>query len=181
MPEEVPRFQPEEPARDCVLSALRGSYGRTPNMRFSTSGKSRALKAMALMGVAALAARPFGSLSSGERRRFLIARALVHNPEVLVLDEPFTALDFGAVIQLTAHLQNLSRHGRTLVLVTHHPGEIPPEIRRVVLLKHGKVFADGPKRQILNSRHWANSTASRSASTGLPDGAKARPGMKRMT
>ena len=80
---------------------------------------------MKLLGVEHLADREFGTLSSGERRRILIARALVHDPEVLVLDEPSTALDFAAALQLTATLRSLLEKGRDLVLVTHHPGEIP--------------------------------------------------------
>lgn len=151
MPEEVARFDPEEIAEDTVLSSLRGAYGKTRWMRFTKTERQKAMAAMTLMGVANLAKRNFGALSSGERRRFLIARALVHEPEVLVLDEPSTALDFAAAIQLTGTLCKLLEAGKTLVLVTHHPGEIPPGIGRVVLLKDGRVFADGPKRQVLTS------------------------------
>ncbi len=151
MPEEVSRFGPDELARDAVLSSLRGAYGRTREMRFSRLEKDRTKVAMERMGVADLAVRDFGGLSSGERRRLLIARALVHEPQVLVLDEPSTALDFTAAIQLTSTLRTLLKAGRDLVLVTHHPGEIPPEIDRVVLLRHGRIFADGGKRKILTS------------------------------
>ncbi len=151
MPEEVARFHPEEVAEDTVLSSLRGAYGKTRWMKFSKEEKARAAEAMELMGVAELAKRDFGALSSGERRRFLIARALVHQPEVLVLDEPSTALDFAAAMQLTATLCKLLDAGKTLVLVTHHPGEIPPDIGRVVLLKDGGVFADGEKRKVLTT------------------------------
>lgn len=151
MPEEIARFHPQEVARDAVLSSLRGAYGRTRDMRFSQREKSLATEAMRSAGVLGLAERYFGTLSSGERRRFLIARALVHQPSVLVLDEPSTALDFAASIQLTASLRELANEGRTLILVTHHPGEIPPEIGRVVLLRQGEIFADGPKRRVLTS------------------------------
>lgn len=149
MPEEVARFHPEELTHDAVLSSLRGAYGRTTAMRFSQQEKNRAKASMELMGVEALADREFGALSSGERRRILIARALVHQPEVLVLDEPSTALDFAAAIQLTSLLRKLMGEQRDLLLVTHHPGEIPPEINRVVMLKNGRLFADGPKREII--------------------------------
>lgn len=149
MPEEVNRFDAAEITRDAVLSSLRGAFGRTREMRFSRQEKSRAVDAMELMGVAALADREFGTLSSGERRRILIARALVHQPEVLVLDEPSTALDFTAALQLGSTLRSLIQAGRDLILVTHHPAEIPPEIERVILLKDGKIFADGGKRKII--------------------------------
>jgi iron complex transport system ATP-binding protein len=151
MPEEVARFHPEEVAEDAVLSSLRGAYGKTRFMKFSKAEKERAAEAMELMGIAPLAKREFGALSSGERRRFLIARSLVHQPEVLVLDEPSTALDFAAAMQLTATLCKLLEAGKTLLLVTHHPGEIPPGINRVVLLKDGDVFADGEKKAVLTS------------------------------
>lgn len=151
MPEEVARFHPEEVAMDAVLSSLRGAYGRTRWMRFSKVEQDKAHAAMELMGVDGLSDREFGNLSSGERRRFLIARALIHEPEVLVLDEPSTALDFAASLQLTGTLCKLLDAEKTLVLVTHHPGEIPPGIERVVLLKEGRVYADGPKKQVLTS------------------------------
>ncbi len=152
MPEDIARFHPRELARDTVLASLRGAFGRTREMRFSREEKARARSAMELMGVAELAERDFGELSSGERRRILIARALVHGPQVLVLDEPSTALDFAAAIQLTGTLRSLLAAGTDLILVTHHPGEIPPEIERVILLRGGQVFADGPKREILTAR-----------------------------
>ncbi len=152
MPEEVSRFHLEELTRDAVLSSLRGAYGRTREMRFSAAEKARTEASMALMGVAGLANRAFGTLSSGERRRILIARALVHEPQALVLDEPSTALDFAAALTLTGTLRKVVGAGRDLILVTHHPGEIPPEIGRVILLKEGRIFADGAKSEILTEQ-----------------------------
>ena len=137
MPEEVSRFDPDEIAADVVRSAFRGAYGRTGDMRFKAGEKELAARAMGEIGVAELAGRTFGQLSSGEKRRFLIARALVHKPGVLVLDEPSTALDFGA------------RNTGNIVIVTHDPGEILPEIGRVILLKDGRIFADGKKREVI--------------------------------
>lgn len=152
MPDDISRFDPDELAEDVVLSSLRAAFGRTREMRFSQKDRQTAVTAMARLGIQHLAGREFGTLSSGEKRRFLIARALVHNPQVLVLDEPSTALDFAAAAGLTRTLRELSADGHTLVLVTHHPGEIPPEIERVILLNQGRVAADGPKRKVLESR-----------------------------
>lgn len=150
-PEQVERFAPDEIAADVVLSGLRGAYGRTREMRFSAREQDAARVAMDWAGVAELATRTFGTLSSGERRRFLIARALAHKPEVLVMDEPSTALDFGGSQALTRCLRRTMREGCTVILVTHHPEEIPPEIERVILLRDGAVLADGPKRKTLTT------------------------------
>ncbi len=149
MPEEVARFHPNEEAADVVLSAFRGAYGRTGDMRFKAGEKQRARRAMEEVGVGELAVRRFGQLSSGEKRRFLIARALVHEPEVLVLDEPSTALDFASRLTMLGRLRKVAEGAGTLVLVTHDPGEILPEIERVILLKSGRIVADGAKREVL--------------------------------
>ena len=146
MPEEVNRFHPEEAAFDVVLSSLRGAYGRTRQMRFSKEEKQATVAAIRRVGMSNCIEKGFGALSSGERRRFLIARALVHGPEVIVLDEPSTALDFSASARLSELLRELEREGQTLVWVTHHPAEIPPEVERVILLKEGRIFRDGDTR-----------------------------------
>lgn len=129
---------------------LRGAYGRTRDMRFSRKEKHDAAEALRLLGVADLAQREFAELSSGERRRILIARALVHQPGVIVLDEPPTALDFSAANSLTTALRSLLGQNRDLILVTRHPGEIPPEIQRIILFRDGQVFADGDTGVRLN-------------------------------
>ena len=100
MPEDVKRFDAEEPGLDAVRSSFRGAFGRTRDMRFSKRETSASLAAMERMNVVHLADREFGRLSSGEQRRILIARALVHEPRVIVLEEPSTALDFAASIEL---------------------------------------------------------------------------------
>ena len=151
MSEEVARFDPDELAFDVVLSVFRGAYGRVPGMRFSRAERVAASRAVDRMEVTDLVNRDFSALSSGERRRFLIARALAHDPEVLVLDEPSTALDFAASTELIRLLRALMKAGTTVVLVTHHPGEIPPEIQRVVALKDGRIFGDGDKKSVMTS------------------------------
>jgi iron complex transport system ATP-binding protein len=88
-------------------------------------------------------------MSTGEQRRCLLGRALVHEPTALVLDEPTSGLDVTATFHyldlVRAHIQK----GKTLLLVTHHIHEIPPEVERVVLLKQGKILQDGGKRAVL--------------------------------
>jgi iron complex transport system ATP-binding protein len=151
MPEEVSRFSSNETAIDTVISSLRSAYGRTREMRFSATEKLAARAAMEVIGVASMASREFGQLSSGEQRRLLIARSLVHQPQLLVLDEPSTALDFAAALTLTRTFRTLLQQGRDLILVTHHPLEIPPEMHRVILLQAGRIIADGDKHKILTS------------------------------
>lgn len=150
-PEQTRYFDDDETTMNVVLSAWRGAYGRTREMRFSAREKDAAWQAMEITGTTHLAQRMIGSLSSGERRRLLIARALVHEPQVLVMDEPTTALDFAGSQLLMQSLRRSIASGCTVVLVTHHPEEIPPEIHRVILLKNGRIWADGPKRKVLTS------------------------------
>ena len=91
------------------------------------------------------------TLSTGEARRVLFARALVHDPAVLVLDEPCAGLDPHAAYHVRRALRTLAAGGRSLVLVTHHVEDIVPEIDRAVLLKDGRIVADGPKRDLMTA------------------------------
>ena len=150
-PEQAQYFDADETTMNVVISALRGAYGVTRDMRFSRKEKMDAIAAMAITGVGALAQRTIATLSSGEKRRLLIARALVHRPEILVMDEPTTALDFAGSQQLMHALRQAMAHGSTVIFVTHHPEEIAPEIARVIMLKNGAVLADGPKRKVVTS------------------------------
>jgi iron complex transport system ATP-binding protein len=88
-------------------------------------------------------------MSSGEARRVLLGRALVHEPKALLLDEPSTSLDLFAQHELRRILRELATSGIGIIMVTHHLADIIPEIERVVLLRQGRVMADGPKREIL--------------------------------
>jgi iron complex transport system ATP-binding protein len=110
-------------------------------------------EAMEQLEVTDLAGRWVDELSSGEARRLLIARALIHNPSTLVLDEPTTSLDLAAQRDMRERLRKLASSGVGLILVTHHLEELIPEIDRVVMLQNGSVYADGPKEDILNSAH----------------------------
>ena len=83
-------------------------------------------------------------MSAGEKRRILIARALVHRPRQLLLDEPSNALDLAAQRELRESLRRLAQEGTGLVMVTHHLGDILPEIERIILMRDGCIVADGP-------------------------------------
>src|SRR6202048_2434963 len=107
--------------------------------------------ALVRLGIAHLAGRPVAQMSSGEAKRTLIARALVHEPQTLLFDEPSNALDIGAQMQLRDTMRALARGGLGILLVTNHVSEIIPEIERVVLLREGRIVADGPKPDMLTS------------------------------
>jgi iron complex transport system ATP-binding protein len=104
-----------------------------------------------LLGLGDLLNLRADELSSGEMRRVLVARALVHDPETLVLDEPFASLDIAARGTFDACMRGLAARGHGIVLVTHEVSEIPPEIGRVILVKGGRIFADGPKDEVLTT------------------------------
>ena len=109
----------------------------------------RADDVMRELGIESFASRVFGHLSTGEQRRFLLGRALVHDPPVLVLDEPTSGLDLKSCFQYLDLVRTQIRKGKTVVLVTHHLHEIPPEIDRVIFLKGGQIHADGLKSSLL--------------------------------
>lgn len=136
-------------ASDVVLSGFFGSVGIGPSQQPTAAHHARVAALMERLGLVDLAQWPYGQLSDGQRLRLLLARALVHDPEVLVLDEPTNGLDLAAKHQLLAILRDLARSGTTLLLVTHQIEAIVPEIQRAVLLKQGSVVGDGPVDELL--------------------------------
>ena len=137
--------------RELVLSGFFGSVGIWPNHHVLPEMQEAAHAAMARLDAGHLADRWLDELSSGEARRLLIARALIHNPSALLLDEPTTSLDLAALHEIREHLRALANSGVALLLVTHHLEDIIPEVDRVVLLRHGRVFADESKAEVLTS------------------------------
>ncbi len=136
-------------AADVVLSGFFGSVGIGRSQVANEAQHRRVAELMEQLGLAELTERPFAQLSDGQRRRLLLARALVHGPQVLVLDEPTNGLDLRAKHQLLAILRELARRGTTLLLVTHQIEAILPEISRCVLLREGRVVGDGPAHALL--------------------------------
>jgi len=135
--------------RDIVLSGFFSSVGIWPHQEVTPNMIERADQAIALMEVAHLADRDTDEMSSGEARRILMARALVHNPRALLLDEPSTALDLHAQHELRLILSKLARAGIGIVMVTHHLSDLIPEIDRVVLMDRGRIVDDGSKKEVL--------------------------------
>ena len=134
-----------------ILSGFYASNDTYAYQEFTKTQLTRAYEVMQELGIAPLAGRRFGHLSTGEQRRFLLGRALVHDPPVLVLDEPTSGLDLKACFQYLDLLRVQIAKGKTVLLVTHHLHEIPPEIDRVIFLKEGKILDDRPKRILLTN------------------------------
>lgn len=139
------------PAVDVVAGGLFGSLGILPTVDAAEAdaARARARDTMDLLGIADLRDRDVMTLSTGQARRALIARALVHDPETLVFDEPCTGLDPEGMYYVRRSMRTLAQTGKSIVLVTHYPEDVIPEIGRLVLIKNGAVFADGPKESLL--------------------------------
>lgn len=142
--------------RDVVLSGFFSSTRIFPHHQANPELLQRVDAALARLGISHLADRPIAQMSSGEAKRTLIARALVHDPETLLFDEPSNALDISAQMQLRDTMRQLARTGLGILLVTHHVSEIIPEIERVVLLRDGRVLADGPKDKVLTAERLSS-------------------------
>lgn len=138
-------------ALEIAASGFEGTVGRPGHRERNPEHEARGRKALEALGIEGLRNRVFDTLSSGEQRRVLLARALVHRPHTLVLDEPTAGLDLKARFGLLAELRRLAREETTLVLVTHLVHEILPEITDVILLKEGRVVAHGPKDELLEA------------------------------
>lgn len=137
--------------RDVVLSGFFSSTRIFPHHEPMPELLQRTNAALERLGIGHLAHRAVAHMSSGEAKRTLIARALVHDPQALLFDEPSNALDIRAQVQLRETMRELAQSGLGILLVTHHVSEIVPEIERVVLLREGRVVADGPKERILSA------------------------------
>ncbi|NTV02882.1 MAG: ATP-binding cassette domain-containing protein [Chlorobiaceae bacterium] len=139
------------PGRNVILSGYYASIDTWPHQQFSPPELTRAEVLMHRLGIADLADRPFGTMSTGQQRRFLLGRAMVHAPEALVLDEPTSGLDLPATFRYIDTIRRLMRSGTQIILVTHHMHEIPPEVTRIVFIRDGRIFASGDKEALLTS------------------------------
>ncbi|HET7474439.1 MAG TPA: ABC transporter ATP-binding protein [Dermatophilaceae bacterium] len=156
------RLPAGEVVRDVVVTASYGIVGRWREA-YDALDCDRAESLLAALGAGHLARRRFGTLSEGERKRVQIARALMTDPELMLLDEPAAGLDLGGREDLVARLGELARdvEAPALILVTHHVEEIPPGFTDVLLLRAGRVVAAGPTEITLTSENL-------SATFGLP-------------
>lgn len=135
--------------RDAVITGFFSSSTIWPELHVTAAMRNHAAEVLQQLEASHLAEKPVGEMSAGEMRRVLIARALVHNPEMLLIDEPSNALDLAAQSELRQTLRRLAERGVGIVLITHHLADILPEIDRVVMLRQGRIFADGSKSELL--------------------------------
>ena len=141
--------------RDVVLSGFFSSTAIYPNHTVDPRHLEMAEAALAELKIAHLADRPVSEMSSGEARRVLIARALVHKPKALLFDEPCNSLDLAAQQKVRQTMSALAQSGTAIILVTHELADIVPEIQRVVLMNRGRILADGPKEEVLKVERLA--------------------------
>ena len=145
------RYTPTTTAIEVVVSGFHSSIGVHGTLADLVTREQvdAARSTLAELGVEDLRRTPLNRMSSGQQRRCLLARALVHDPLTLILDEPSSGLDFAASFDYLDRIRRLARDGRNIVIVTHHLNEIPPEVDRVILLQAGQIAADGPKASVL--------------------------------
>lgn len=134
---------------DAVLSGFFSSVGIYYNHKVTLEMEARAREILEFLEISHLENRLMCELSMGEARRALIGRALVHDPQALILDEPTTSLDLKALHSFRESIRKIAGSGKSVILVTHTLEDIIPEINRVVLIKEGKIFKDGKKEEIL--------------------------------
>jgi iron complex transport system ATP-binding protein len=134
---------------DAVIAGFFSASTLWPNLHVTDEMRERAWEALERIEATRLAEQLVGTMSAGEKRRILIARALAHRPQQLLLDEPSNALDLAAQRELRETLRSLAREGTGLVLVTHHLADILPEIERIILMRDGRIVGDGPRTEML--------------------------------
>jgi len=135
-------------AMDVILSGFFSSIGLQPYHLVTPAMRAQSFEVLQTLEVPHLAERSMTEMSSGEARRVLIGRALVHHPRALLFDEPSNSLDLHAAQELRVLLRKLAARGAAILLVTHHLSDVIPEIDRVILMRHGRIFADGLKSEL---------------------------------
>jgi iron complex transport system ATP-binding protein len=137
---------------DAVLTGFFSSSTLWPNLVVTAAMRERAEEVLELVGAMGFAERLVGEMSAGQQRRVMIGRALVGSgAEMLLLDEPSNMLDLAAQQGLRGMLRRLAVQGTGILLITHHIADILPEIGRVILMREGRIEADGAKRELLRA------------------------------
>jgi iron complex transport system ATP-binding protein len=138
--------------RDAVLTGFFSSSTLWPNLTVTDEMRSRADEILALIDAEPLRDKLVGHMSAGQQRRIMIGRALVASSQMLLLDEPSNALDLAAQQDLRNLLRRLAQQGTGILLITHHVSDIIPEIDRILMMKDGRIVADGARSQLLTEQ-----------------------------
>jgi len=144
-------YTPYTTGLEVVLSGFFGAVGQHDHLQATEQQLQRAERVIAQLGLEGLQQRMYQRMSTGQQRRFLLARAMVHDPQLYIFDEPSSGLDIAAAHQLLGYTREVCQAGKAVLLATHHVEEIVPEISRVVLIREGRVVADGNKAEVLQS------------------------------
>lgn len=149
------RYTKTDTGMHVVLSGFLSSIGIHGILsgRINDTHRQKALEVMQELAIDDLADKPLGKMSTGQQRRCLLARALVHDPDTLIFDEPTAGLDLTSSFDLLARIRRLVDAGKSILMVTHQLNEIPPDIRRVVLMRAGIIVADGEKSAVLTEEN----------------------------
>src|SRR5271170_2923786 len=137
--------------RDAVLTGFFSSSTLWPNLTVTEEMRVRAEEVLRQIDAVDLAEKPVGEMSAGQQRRIMIGRALVGSAGMLLLDEPSNALDLAAQADLRGLLRRLAQQGTGILLITHHIADIPPEIDRILMMREGRIVADGSKSELLTA------------------------------
>jgi iron complex transport system ATP-binding protein len=142
--------------RDAVLTGFFSSSTLWPNLTVTPEMRTLADEVLRQVDGVELADKPVGQMSAGQQRRIMIGRALVASSQMLLLDEPSNALDLAAQAELRNLLRKLAQQGTGILLITHHIADILPEIDRILLMKEGRIVADGPKSRLLTPENLSS-------------------------
>lgn len=144
-------YTPYTSALEVVISGFFGAIGNHDHLQPNDQQIEQARQMLARLQISHHESSMFQRLSTGQKRRILLARAMVHDPQALIFDEPANGLDMGGASAMLGLLRNFCSDGRAFIMTTHHVDEIIPEIDRVVLINKGRVIADDRKSKILTS------------------------------
>lgn len=142
--------------RDVVLTGFFSSSTLWPNLNVTDEMRARADEILTLIDAEPFRDKLVGHMSAGQQRRIMIGRALVASSQMLLLDEPSNALDLAAQQELRNLLRRLAQQGTGILLITHHVSDIIPEINRILMMKDGKIVADGPRTELLTEQRLSN-------------------------
>jgi iron complex transport system ATP-binding protein len=141
----------ETTGRDAVITGFFSSSTLWPNLTVTDEMRQRTEEILHQVDAISIADKPVGQMSAGQQRRIMIGRALVGSAGMLLLDEPSNALDLSAQAELRTLLRKLAQKGTGILLITHHIADILPEIDRILMMKDGRIVADGSKRDLLTA------------------------------